>query len=72
MNFNANKINIKDYYNAREINLLNYSESCTGEVQDDAIIEGYQYCMSMNRAFDPLLSETYTAIHFEIRICLLI
>lgn len=55
-----------------ENNLLNYSESCTSEVQDDAIIEGYQYCMSMNRAFDPLLSETYTAIHFEIKICLLI
>ena len=34
-----------------ENNLLNYSESCTSEVQDDAIIEGYQYCMSMNRAF---------------------
>ena len=24
-----------------ENNLLNYSESCTSEVQDDAIIEGY-------------------------------
>ena len=52
--------------------LLNYSGSCTGfllnnAVQDAAIIiEGYQYCMSMNRAFDPLLSETCTAIHFVI------
>lgn len=44
--------------------LLKYSESCPGEVSSSAIMEGYQYCMYMNRAFDTLLSETYTAIHF--------
>ena len=38
---------------------LKFSESYTGNAQNDAIIEGYQYCMPMDRAFESLLSENY-------------
>ena len=38
---------------------LKYSENDTGKAQNDAMIEGYQYCMPMDRAFESLLSENY-------------
>ena len=41
---------------------LNYSESCTGNLNHcDSIIEGYQYSMSIDRAFESLLSQNYTS-----------
>ena len=40
---------------------LKYSESYTGKVQSDVIIEGYQYCTPMDKAFESLLSENYTS-----------
>ena len=40
---------------------LNYSESYTGNLHHcDSIIEGYQYSMSIDRAFESLLSQNYT------------
>ena len=39
---------------------LNYSESYTGNLHhSNSIIEGYQYSMSINRAFESLLSQNY-------------
>ena len=39
---------------------LNYSESYTGNLHhSDSIIEGYQYSMSIDRAFESLLSQSY-------------
>ena len=40
---------------------LKCSESYTGKVQNDVIIEEYQYCTPMDRAFESLLSENYTS-----------
>lgn len=40
---------------------LKDSESYTGKVQSDVIIEEYQYCTPMDRAFESLLSENYTS-----------
>ena len=41
---------------------LNYSESYTGNRHHcDSIIEGYQYSMSIDRAFESLLSQNYTS-----------
>ena len=40
---------------------LKYSESYTGKVQSDVIIEEYQYCTPMDKAFESLLSENYTS-----------
>ena len=41
---------------------LNYSESYTGNLHHcDSIIEGYQYSMSIDRAFESLLSQNYTS-----------
>jgi len=40
---------------------LKYSESYTGKVQSHVIIEEYQYCTPMDRAFESLLSENYTS-----------
>ena len=40
--------------------LLNYSESYTGNLHHfNSIIEGYQYSMSIDRAFESLLSQNY-------------
>ena len=40
---------------------LNYTESYTGNLHHcDSIIEGYQYSMSIDRAFESLLSQNYT------------
>jgi len=42
--------------------LIYYSESCTGNLNHcDSIIEGYQYIMSQNRAFESLLSQNYSS-----------
>ena len=41
---------------------LNYSKSYTGNLHHcDSIIEGYQYSMSIDRAFESLLSNNYTS-----------
>ena len=41
---------------------LNYSESYTGNLHHcDSIIEGYQYSMSIDRAFESLLSQNHTS-----------
>ena len=41
---------------------LNYSESYTGNLHHcNSIIEGYQYSMSMDRAFESLLSQNYSS-----------
>jgi len=39
---------------------LQYSESYTGTIHQEAAIEGYQYCTSLLRAFESLLAENYT------------
>ena len=39
---------------------LEYSESFTGTVHQETEIEGYQYCTSLQRAFESLLSQNYT------------
>ena len=38
---------------------LEYSESYTGTVHLETEIEGYQYCTSLQRAFESLLSQNY-------------
>ena len=40
---------------------LQYSESYTGTVLQETTIEGYQYCTSLQRAFESLLAENYTS-----------
>ena len=39
---------------------LEYSESYSGTVHQEIAIEGFQYCTSLQRAFEPLISESYT------------
>ena len=39
---------------------LENSESYSGTVHQEIHIEGYQYCMSLRRAFELLISESYT------------
>lgn len=41
---------------------LQYSESYTGTVRQETTIEGYQYCTSLQRAFESLMSEKTTPI----------
>jgi hypothetical protein len=41
--------------------LLTYSESHSGRVTGECHIEGYQYCVPFLRAFELLLTESYTA-----------
>ena len=49
-----------------EINMLGinyehqYSESYSSNITGNADIEGYQYCVPMNTAFESLISENYT------------
>ena len=38
---------------------LEYSESYTSNVHGEPTVEGYQYCMDLKRAFEPLISERY-------------
>jgi len=39
---------------------LEYSESYTGTVGQETVIEGYQYCTSLQMTFESLLSQNYT------------
>ena len=39
---------------------LEYSEIFTSSVHQETEIEGYQYCTSLQRAFESLLSQNYT------------
>ena len=39
---------------------LEYSESYSGTVHQEIAIEGYQYCISLPRAFQSLIFESYT------------
>ena len=39
--------------------LLEYSDSYSGTVHRDMMIEGYQYCTSLQRAFESLISDGY-------------
>ena len=39
---------------------LEYSESYSGTVHQEIAIEGYQYCISLPRAFESLIFESYT------------
>lgn len=36
---------------------LHYSESYTGTVHQESTIQGFQYCSSLQRAFESLISE---------------
>ena len=45
-------LNVTDYE-------LQYSESYTGTIHQEATIEGYQYCTSLDRAFQSLISENF-------------
>ena len=38
---------------------LQYSESYTGTIHQEATIEGYQYCTSLDRVFQSLISENF-------------
>jgi len=38
---------------------LQYSETYTGTIHQAATIEGYQYCTSLDRAFQSLISENF-------------
>jgi len=40
---------------------LEYTESYTGNVHGESLIEGYQNCMALERAFELLISENYTS-----------
>ena len=46
---------------------LEYSESYSGTVHQDAAIQGYQYCTSLQRAFELLRSENYTNFILTVR-----
>ena len=37
---------------------LEYSESYSGTVHQEIVIEGYQYCTSLPRAFESLIFES--------------
>ena len=39
---------------------LEYSESYSGTVHQEIAIEGYQYCATLQRAFESLIFESYT------------
>ena len=39
---------------------LEYSESYSGTVRQETIIERYQYCISLQRAFESLIFDGYT------------
>ena len=38
---------------------LQYSESYTGTIHQEATVEGYQYCTSLDRVFQSLISENF-------------
>ena len=39
---------------------LEYCESCSSTVHQEIAIGGYQFCRSLQRAFEALISESYT------------
>ena len=45
-------LNVTDYE-------LQYSESYTGTIHQEATVEGYQYCTSLDRAFQSFISENF-------------
>jgi len=45
---------------------LQLSESYTGTVRRETAIEGYQYCTSLQIAFESLLSQNYTSFMLTI------
>ena len=49
--------------------LFEYSESYNGTVMGNCSIEGYQYCVPFNRAFELLLAENYSAFILTIHDC---
>ena len=64
--FNTNRIIVNDWSSLclRKILIyqLNYSENCTGNRHHcDSIIEGYQFIMTKDRAFESLLSQNYSS-----------
>ena len=38
---------------------LQYSESYTGTIHQEVTVEGYQYCTSLDRAYQSLISENF-------------
>ena len=44
---------------------LQYSESYTGAIHQEATIEGCQYCTSLDRAFQSLISENFTILYWQ-------
>ena len=41
---------------------LEYSASYTGNVHGETTVEGYQYCISLKRTFESLISEQYSSL----------
>ena len=46
--------------NVFDTDYLEYSESYSGTDHQEIATEGYQYCASLRRAFELLISESYT------------
>ena len=46
---------------------LEYSENYSGPVHQETVIEEYQYCTFLQRAFETLISENYTNFILTIR-----
>ena len=46
---------------------LQFSESCTGTVRLETAIEGYQYCTSLQIAFESLLYQKFTTFILTVR-----
>ena len=49
---------------------LEYSETCTGNVHVEAVIQGCQYCVGLKRAFETLLSQQYRS--FILTVCCIV
>ena len=45
-------LNVTDYE-------LQYSESYTGTIHQEVTVEGYQYCTSLDRVFQSLISKNF-------------
>lgn len=45
-----------------------YQQDYSGTVHQETIIEGYQYCTSLQRAFESLISDGYTIFTMVTRI----
>ena len=46
---------------------LQYSESYTGTIHQEVTVEGYQYCTSLDRVFQSLISENFNNFVLKIR-----